>query len=89
MAKTVDTINNIITFTAQGDSHTEEVYVDKIRWVAPIAGNNTFVMSDDDGNILYHGVGEDGHNFTLRRKVSGLIMTTLTGGTVYVYLYTG
>lgn len=87
MALTGDT-GKVLKLTGQGDSVSYPLRVSYIRWVGGSSGQELSITNSNNDEIFYSKA--DGSNFIdihpLFQEVRGLTLTTLTGGTVYIYL---
>lgn len=72
------------------------IKITALKWTVDNAGadNDTCVLSDKNGKVVYEEILNVATNGTLQAppmnfapplKVNGLIMTTLSGGKLYVY----
>jgi len=72
------------------------IHITALKWTVDAGGadNDTCVLSDKNGKVLYEEILNVATNGTLQAppinfvpplKANGLIMTTLSGGKLYVY----
>lgn len=78
----------VLKLTGQGDSVSFPLRVSYIRWVGGSTGN-ALSVTDENSTELFASVAE-GSNFIdihpLFQEVRGLTLSTLDGGSVYIYL---
>lgn len=80
---------NVLKMTAAADAQTGMLHVGYIRWINGGAADDECEITNTAGDILFNSIA-DGANFIdlhpLFQWVNGVIVSTLSSGTVFIYL---
>ena len=96
MANIVNTNPLVLDTAAATAIITNQIRITALKWTVDNAGadNDTCVLTDKNGNVIYEEILNVATNGTLQAPpmnfnpaliTSGLIMLTLSGGKLYVY----